>query len=783
MEEQVARSITELVVFMASPSDVADERAAIRAVVDETNSLLARFDVRFRVVGWEHTLPAAGRPQGLINPGVEDCDLFIGLLNRRWGSETGEYSSGFEEEYTIAQARHDQSGAPTIHLFFAELPPSLLEDPGTSLKQVLSFREKIISERIALFRSFADPHDLARQVQSLLVSRALAPLERTAQGPEAGTSAGEEPSATAIPAVELDDARDQMSTALQSLAHIIRGDRQAGDLYDQDRLELIARAFGKDKDDIGAHFANRLFRRRGELALSVGEARLWLRSLLSDVGRHEPSDRTIPGWGALVGDPESDLDELVAMAASGEMAVSTGATRVMAEHGLRPTALFEAAGDLQENEIAVVERWVELLNAQPGLSEALDYFLTCFDPSGAFADAVREAASLNEKTAVLLSAARDAISGDAVALASDYGVTMFSRRANIQLRRILREHLEDLPDELLTQVLRLGDGADLRIPAAEIGLRRGILNSEQVGSVIDWDDAALVERLVDLAVDSPQVAEVLLGVKERVGPHRLRIELLARAFEHDDLVAARQQKPWDVDTWEALLLNPGRQDIVEARNLIDTAANGLRGALRPHLVDRDDLVDFVAKQQVSAAGICLARRLQLEADTDATSRAADLRRVVQAERLSDRLQRSTFIREISAAVRTDSVEEMAIARSWLESLAGDIYSSERDALFDGALAQVMSELALAGEDGSTRAAALQWRAAQPITTDEELLELIYSDASEVRMTAIANLITRWDAPRLTELLDTYAEGGKRYWYNIIVALDDHVYAPRSPCTH
>lgn len=171
-----------------------------------------------------------------------------------------------------------------------------------------------------------------------------------------------------------------------------------------------------------------------------------------------------------------------------------------------------------------------------------------------------------------------------------------------------------------------------------------------------------------------------------------------------------------------------------------------------------------------------------DADADATSRLLDLKRVIEAERLSDRLQRLTFIREVAGAVRTESTEEMAIVRAWLEGLAGDIYSSERDALFDSPLAQIMAEIASAADDAPTRTSALRWRAAQSTTGDEELLELIYDDVSEVRMAAIANLIIRWDAQQFAELLDTYAERSRGYWYSVIVALDDYLYAPQPSAT-
>lgn len=772
----MASAITELVLFLASPSDVVEERAAVRAVVDETNSVLADSGVRFRVAGWEHTQPGAGRPQGLINPEVERCDMFVGLLNRRWGSATGEFSSGFEEEYTLAQRLCDSSDAPSIHLFFADLASTLLEDPGISLKRVLAFKKRIISERKALFRSFTDSHDLARQIQALLFSKALESLELNRHSTDAGTSASEEPSASAPAGIELDDARAQMSSVLQSLADMIRGDRDSGDFFDQDRLELIARAFGKDRDEIGSHFANRLFRRRGEIVLSVGEANLWLHTLLSDVGRYEPGDRTIPGWAALVGDLEAGLDELVSLAASGAASVARGAVRVMAEHDLRPSVLFGSDSNPTDDRLAqVTKQWVGVLNAQPGASEALDYFLRSFDLNTPVAEAVLEAETLHPDTVALLSAARSATGGDPGKLASESAVIGFSRRGNRELRRILTDHLDCLSDEELREVVRRGDGEDLRVPAAEIGLRRGILDAKQLGTLIDKDDASLTGRLVDLAVDDPGVAKVLLGAESARTRERFSIQLMSRVSERDALVAAREEKPWQTAAWGALLVNPGPEEISAARKLIDTDASDLRESVRAHLKDHDDLVDFVVQEQVSLAGICLADRLHEATEADA-SRIDDLTRVIRAEQMSDRLKRLTFIQRVASAVRTESAPEMALVEPWLVKLAGDMYRHEREAIFAGPLAATMAGIAETSGDAITRAAALRWRASRPAAEDDELLEFIYDDDSDVRMAAIANLISRWDATRLSELLDTYAERGRPYWYNIIVAIDDHLYS-------
>lgn len=88
----------ELLVFIASPSDLPEEREAVRRAADKANVALGGFfEVRLRVEGWEQVMPGLGRPQELINPMVNNCDVFIGLLNRRWGSSTGTHASGFED--------------------------------------------------------------------------------------------------------------------------------------------------------------------------------------------------------------------------------------------------------------------------------------------------------------------------------------------------------------------------------------------------------------------------------------------------------------------------------------------------------------------------------------------------------------------------------------------------------------------------------------------------------------------------------------------------------------
>src|SRR6266849_6206912 len=99
----MANSRKVVKVFLASPSDLGDERKAAKSVVDEFNGQYAEeFGYQVELVGWEDTISGFARPQAIINRELDRCELFVGLMGKRWGTPpggSGSYTSGFEEEY------------------------------------------------------------------------------------------------------------------------------------------------------------------------------------------------------------------------------------------------------------------------------------------------------------------------------------------------------------------------------------------------------------------------------------------------------------------------------------------------------------------------------------------------------------------------------------------------------------------------------------------------------------------------------------------------------------
>jgi len=155
------RPLRVLTVFLASPGDLAEERKIAREVVDQLNKAFRGIGWLVELLGWEDTLPGFARPQDVINQEVESCELFVGLLWRRWGQPTGSptYTSGFEEEFENARRRRLAGGAPELWIFFKAVDPALIEDAGDQLKRVLAFRKAQETSKELYYREFADASD------------------------------------------------------------------------------------------------------------------------------------------------------------------------------------------------------------------------------------------------------------------------------------------------------------------------------------------------------------------------------------------------------------------------------------------------------------------------------------------------------------------------------------------------------------------------------------------------------------------------------------------------
>jgi tetratricopeptide (TPR) repeat protein len=162
-------------VFIASPSDLATERRAFKAVVDDLNKGFGRgAQVTFEPLGWEDILASTGpRSQSVINRDLDSCDIFILVFWRRWGQKAPDakpYSSYTEEEFYRALARYEKDGKPRICVFFKHVDAPSMADPGRELRKVLRFRKKLEKTRKVIYRMFENEQAFREEIDQHLTA-------------------------------------------------------------------------------------------------------------------------------------------------------------------------------------------------------------------------------------------------------------------------------------------------------------------------------------------------------------------------------------------------------------------------------------------------------------------------------------------------------------------------------------------------------------------------------------------------------------------------------------
>lgn len=155
----MSKTYRALQIFVASPSDVAEERKIAEEVINEFNlSQDANRDIRLELIMFEtHTRPSiGGDAQSVINSQIGDeYDILLGIMWGRFGSQTNRAESGTEEEFNRAYSRLKSApGSVQIMFYFkdAGIPPS--KTVPEQLAKVQDFKKLIGSEYGGLYHEF-----------------------------------------------------------------------------------------------------------------------------------------------------------------------------------------------------------------------------------------------------------------------------------------------------------------------------------------------------------------------------------------------------------------------------------------------------------------------------------------------------------------------------------------------------------------------------------------------------------------------------------------------------
>ncbi|NMK44801.1 DUF4062 domain-containing protein [Achromobacter sp. Bel] len=141
-------------VMIASPGDVASERAIVRDVIYEWNAVhSASRRLVLLPIGWEsHSSPEMGEPaQAIINKQVlSKCDLLVGVFWTRIGTPTDGHLSGTVEEID----KHLAAEKPAM-LYFSSQPVALDTVDIDQVQRLKKFKDSCQSR--GLYQSY-DSH-------------------------------------------------------------------------------------------------------------------------------------------------------------------------------------------------------------------------------------------------------------------------------------------------------------------------------------------------------------------------------------------------------------------------------------------------------------------------------------------------------------------------------------------------------------------------------------------------------------------------------------------------
>jgi len=174
----MARMISELRVFVASPDDVKEERGLLEEIISKLNITWGNTrGLRLDLVRWEtHCWPGVSTDvQANINEQINDnYDIFIGIMWKEFGTATPRAGSGTAEEFQRAYERYKQDpNALRVMFYFKEAPPASMSEINPEQWASVNEFRKHLGERGVIYWEFKDSREfesliqmhLSRQVQ------------------------------------------------------------------------------------------------------------------------------------------------------------------------------------------------------------------------------------------------------------------------------------------------------------------------------------------------------------------------------------------------------------------------------------------------------------------------------------------------------------------------------------------------------------------------------------------------------------------------------------------
>lgn len=217
--------------FIASPSDVSDERASVVKAAERIERQRRRY--AFKVFRWEDGPPTSGgsaqRQVERFIPEPKDLDLFVMVLWQRYGTLLAEDGiSGTHREFRRAVESRKQFGRPEILAYHCTAVTSIRNLDATQLVQLQDLLKEVESQ--GLLTTFAERGQTFETMVADHIARVLDDWEST--GAPSLTSTPPTPQATQATTqvlARIREARERIGTRV-ARTPLVRSKRMEGDL-------------------------------------------------------------------------------------------------------------------------------------------------------------------------------------------------------------------------------------------------------------------------------------------------------------------------------------------------------------------------------------------------------------------------------------------------------------------------------------------------------------------------------------------------------------------------
>ncbi len=161
------KKLNNLQVFISAPSDLAREKENLHSAIEQMNRELRLQGYHVTLIDYTKDVSPgqSERAQQVINNAIgDDYDVYLGILGARFGTSTGLYDSGTEEEFQRALKRKREGRLLEVMFFFKHTNVDPFQIDPSQLVRVSCFRDKLVNEGV-LWGQFSTDVELSNAVR------------------------------------------------------------------------------------------------------------------------------------------------------------------------------------------------------------------------------------------------------------------------------------------------------------------------------------------------------------------------------------------------------------------------------------------------------------------------------------------------------------------------------------------------------------------------------------------------------------------------------------------